>query len=258
MSDPLDDVFSEDTLIDADAEIVAEEVVQPVEAEPGTVELPQGTVVDDAAIHEAEARQVPLSAILDERDKKREEQAMRKAAEAERDRYKQMYEQTQQRPQSQAPDPYDDSQGFAAYQEQQIHQAVTAQKFQFSEMMAKQTHGEEVVETASKWALDKAQSDPTFAAAYHKQSHPIDWIVQQHKRDSLMSQLPTDVSSLDELIEREIAKRTASVAATSVAVPQQASPPVKVPRSLATQGEGPSDIRQVATGPTAAVDALFQ
>lgn len=253
MSDPLDDVFSEDTLIDADAEIVTEEVVQPVEAEPETVEQPQEVAEPVTPVEEAEARQVPLNVVLDERDK-------RKAAEADRDRYKQQWEASQQQRQQpqNVPDPYDNPNEFAAYQQQMVHQAVTAQKFQMSELMAKQTHGEETVTKASTWALERAQTDPTFAAAYHQQAHPIDWIVQQHKRDSLYSQLPTDVSSLDELIEREIAKRTASVAATSVAVPQQASPPVKVPRSLATQGEGPSDIRQVATGPTAAVDAIFQ
>lgn len=255
MADHLDEVFPADETAEVVEDPVTEEVVQPVEEPtPETVEEPTQEVAEPVTpAQEAEARQVPLNVVLDERDR-------RKAAEAERDRYKQQWEAAQQRQQPRTvPDPYDDPQGFAAYQEQHVQQALTAQKFQMSELMAKQVHGEETVQKASEWALERANSDPTFAAAYHQQAHPIDWIVQQHKRDSLYSQLPTDVNSLDELIEREIAKRTASVAATApaLAVPQQAIPPAKVPRSLATQGSGPSDVRQVATGPTAAVEALF-
>ncbi len=253
MSDPLDDVFPAEETVEAPAETVAEEVVQEVVAEPETVEPQQEAQTVETAAQEAEARQVPLTVVLDERDK-------RKAAEAERDRYKQQWEQSQQRPAPQdVPDPYDDPKGFAAYQEQRVQEAVTQQRFQMSELMAKQQHGEEVVTQASNWALEKANSDPAFAAAYHRQPHPIDWIVQQHKRDAMLSDIGDNV---DDWFTREAAKRgyapaSVAAAAPAVAQTQQAVPPVKVPRSLATQGEGPSDIRQVATGPLAGVDALF-
>lgn len=258
MADHLDDIFSDDQMIEAPVEVAEvvepvqeEEVVQPIAEPEAPVE--QTEAAEPTPVQEAEARQVPLTVVLDERDR-------RKAAEAERDRYKQQWEETQKRPAANVPDPLDNPEGFAAYQDQRFQEALTVQKFQMSEMMAKQAHGDETVQKASEWALERANSDPTFAAAYHRQQHPIDWIVQQHKRDALISQLPTDVTSLDELVEREIARRSASVAAVApaMAVPQQASPPVKVPRSLASQGESPSDIRQVATGPMAAVDSLFQ
>lgn len=253
MADFLDDVFPADDQeqMEAAPEVV-EETPKPEPVEEAPVEPEQTEQEPEPAPQEQEARHVPISAMLDERDK-------RKALEAERDRYKQELEQARQKPVQNVPDPYDDPQGFAAYQEQRVQEAVTQQRFQMSELMAKQVHGEETVTKASEWALEKANSDPAFAAAYHRQAHPIDWIVQQHKRDALYSQLPTDVSSLDELIEREIARRSASVAAPAPAVAQtqQATPPAKVPRSLATQGSGPTDVRQVASGPTAAVDALF-
>ena len=70
------------------------------------------------------------------------------------------------------------------------------------------------------------------------QAMPFDWIVQQHKRNGLYSQLPTDVNSLDELIEREIAKRGLSAPAAVAPIPvaatlQQAPKPVAPPRSIA-------------------------
>jgi hypothetical protein len=253
MADHLDEIFPGDQEEQAEPapEVVAEEVAQEAIAEPETVEQPQEPV--ETAAQEAEARQVPLNVVLDERDK-------RKAAEADRDRYKRQWEESQQRQAPQdVPDPYDDPKGFAAYQEQRVQEAVTQQRFQMSELMAKQQHGEETVNAASTWALEKAQSDPTFAAAYHRQAHPIDWIVQQHKRDAMLSDIGDNV---DDWFTREAAKRgyapaSVEAAAPAVAQTQQASPPVKVPRSLATQGSGDTDVRQVATGPLAGVDAIF-
>lgn len=256
MADFLDDVFPADDQEQTEAASeVVEEAPAPerVEEAPVAPEALNQEAETHTAAEEAEVRQVPLNVVLDERDR-------RKAAEQERDRYKQQWEAAQQRQQPQnVPDPYDDPQGFAAYQEQRVQEAVTQQRFQMSELMAKQQHGEEVVTKASQWALEKANSDPTFAAAYHRQAHPIDWIVQQHKRDAIMSDIGDNV---DDWFTREAAKRgyaPASVvaAAPAVAQTQQATPPVKVPRSLATQGSGDTDVRQVASGPTAAVDALF-
>lgn len=255
MADFLDDVFPADDQeqMEAAPEVVEEAAPNPEPVEEAPVEPEQPAQEPEPAQQEPEARHVPISAMLDERDK-------RKALEAERDRYKQQLEEAQQRQKPQnVPDPYDDPQGFAAYQEQRVQEAVTQQRFQMSELMAKQQHGEEVVTKASQWALEKANSDPAFAAAYHRQPHPIDWIVQQHKRDAILSDIGDNV---DDWFTREAAKRgymPANVAAPAPAVAQtqQATPPVKVPRSLATQGSGPSDVRQVATGPTAAVDALF-
>lgn len=253
MADFLDDVFPADDQeqMEAAPEVV-EDAPNPEPVEEAPVEPEQPAQEPEPAPQEPEARHVPISAMLDERDK-------RKALEAERDRYKQELEQARQKPAQNVPDPYDDPQGFAAYQEQRVQEAVTQQRFQMSELMAKQTHGEETVNTAAQWALEKANSDPAFAAAYHRQAHPIDWIVQQHKRDAILSDIGDNV---DDWFTREAAKRgyaPANVAAPAPAVAQtqQATPPAKVPRSLATQGSGPTDVRQVASGPTAAVDALF-
>jgi hypothetical protein len=197
----------------------AETVLQP-ELEP-VIEAPQELVpelepkVETPAEPEKQPGMVPLAALLDERDKRKQFEAQVKAQEA---------------PAVVVPDPYDDPNGYNQYTEAKINQMMTAQRFETSALIAKQSHGEAVVDTAVTWAEEKAKSDPSFAQNYMRQPHPIDWIVQQHKRDGLYSQIPNDVSSLDELIEREIAKRglTAPIAA------QPALKAAAPPRSIAS------------------------
>lgn len=244
MADNLDEVFSDEV-----QEVPAEPITPDVAPEP-EAEAPQPEQETPEPVEQQQdGRFVPLAAVLDERDKRKALEA--RVAE---------YERIQQQPQARnVPDAFDDPEGYNQYLEQRMGQAMAQQRMDTSYLIATQAYGKESVEKAREWALERGKSNPGFAAELDQQAHPIDWIVQQHKRDGLISQLPTDVSSLDELIEREIAKRglSAPVAAPTGATPQQAAPPVKVPRSLASQGSGQSDIRHVASGPLSAVDAVF-
>lgn len=243
----------------AEAEGVEPEAVEAV-PEPAAetlseAEQPQEVVTEPAPTNEPqhqrpEAGFVPIAAMMDERDKRR-------ALEAELAQYR-----NQQAQPTNAPDPFDDPQGFAQYQTQHVEQRLTQERFAFSDRFARKEYGAEAVDTAVQWAQERAQQDPVFAASYMRESDPIDWIVQQHKRDSMISQIGN--RSMDDFVRDYLAQnpgligQTAPVAAAPVAVtPQQATPPVKVPRSLATQGSGPSDVRDVATGALAAVDAVF-
>lgn len=187
---------------------------------------------------------VPLAAMLDERDK-------RKAAEQERTSLQEQLK-SREAPVT-VPDPYDDPEGYNQHTQRQIDQMMTAQRFNTSALIAKQAHGVEAVDAAAAWAEERAKTDPSFASMYMREEHPIEWIVQQHKRDSLVSQLPTDVSSLDELIEREIAKRglTAPIAAPAVQPVLKSAEP---PRSIASDA---SPSNNTTSDPSAEFDAIF-
>lgn len=245
MADNVDELFGEpmtDAVVEEPASV---ETVEAVEPEPEPAPEPESA---PEAPREDEQRTIPLATALQWRDDAKEYK--RRVAEYE----------ARQQPQS-APDPFDDPQGFAAHQTQQVEQRLTQERFAMSDMFARQQHGAETVDQAVTWAQERAQQDPTFAASYMRQQNPIDWIVQQHKREALLSDIG-DPSKLDDWFEREAAKRgfakpTANAAAPAAVAPQPASPPVKVPRSLASQGTAPSDIRQTASGPLAGVDALF-
>lgn len=219
-----------------------QEVQQPQEP----VEQPQPEAAPQPEPKQ-EDHTVPLAKFLDQRDELKELR-----------RFKQEQEAKAATPPRKMPDPLDDPEGFGAHQNQVLEQRLTAQKFEMSDVIAKQAHGAEKVEAAAEWALERAQKDPVFAAQYMREPHPIDWIVRQHQRDGLVSSLPSDVSSLDELIEREIAKRglTAAPAAPAAVTPQSAPKPAAPRPSLVNAPSG-GGVTQVPLGTNAALEAVF-
>ncbi len=248
MADFLEQVLSDEEPVETP---VADE---PVQVETRKTEEPQEPVQPAPAEEPQEPVQptkpengfVPIAAMLDERDR-------RKALEAQL----QQFQQQAPRQQVEIPDPLDDPQGHYAYLEAQMEQRLAAERFKMSDIMARQAHGAEAVETAVQWAQQKAQQDPMFAASYMREAHPLDWIVQQHKRDSFMSQIG-DVSSIDDWIAQEAAKRgyvmqSAPVAAAPVAVPQ-APKPAAPPRSIASDA---SSSAPVAPDVKAEFEAIF-
>lgn len=210
------------------------EVAEPVAPEP---------TPDPVAAPEAqdEARHVPLATFLDKRDEAKE--LKRRVAELEA--------QTAPKPAPvDMPDPIDDPHGFANWQQGQVQQALVAQRFEISDLMAKQTHGEEAVKTAAEWAMERAQSDPSFKMAYMQQPHPLDWIVREHKRSGLISEIGDNV---DDWFTREAAKRgyaqaaPAAAAAPVAATPQPAVKPAVPPRSIASDATAPQAARDATT-----------
>lgn len=173
---------------------------------------------------------VPIAAVMDERDK-------RKALEAQLAQYRAQ----EQRPQ--APDPFDDSEGYARHINQTIQDAIIADRVERDWENVVEKHGKEEAEAAKVWASEKAQSDPAFGqqldVAFQTKVRPIEWVVQQHKRDALLSDIG-DPSKLDDWFAREAAKRgftqSAPVGAAPIPVvaPVQPAPkPVAPPRSIA-------------------------
>lgn len=246
-----------DTVFDAEvtAPAVAPEPApeQPPQQEPQAPEpAPQPAQEPQLVAAEPEPKDhsVPLAKFLDTRDELKE--ARRRIAD---------FESRQQQPQS-APDPFDDPHGFAAHQQAQMTGQVAAIRFEMSEQLAKQVHGDETVTSAIDWAGEKAKADPLFAASYMRQPNPIDWIVRQHKRESVVSQIGD--RSLDDFIKDHIAKNPellASLAPSSVAAPvvattQQAPVPAAPPRSLV---DAPSSggVDHVPMGLRAGVEAVF-
>lgn len=197
-----------------------------------------------------EPRHIPLAAHLDERDR-------RKAAERERDELRQQMQQRQANPR---PDPLDDPEGFNAYYAQQLDARLAEQRFQFSDLTARRIHGAEKVDRATEWANDRAARDPAFAVAYMREADPIDWIVRQHQRDALLSDIGDDV---DDWFTREATKRgyvpqsaIPAVAAPVAATTPQAPAPAVPPRSL-VNAPSSGGIDHVPTGLKAGVEAVF-
>jgi hypothetical protein len=184
---------------------------------------------------------VPLAKFLDQRDELKELRRFKAEQEA------------KAKP---APDPDDDPKGYAAHFEQRVEQKLTAQKFEMSDTIARQSHGAETVEKAAAWALEKAQNDPAFAAQYMRESHPIEWIVRQHKREGIMKQVGEDP---DDFVRRRAAEMglIAPPSADQPAAPQPpASKPPAPPKSLVNAPSG-GGVSEIPVGPVAALDAVF-
>jgi hypothetical protein len=226
----------------------AEEPKEPEKApeEPkAPAEAPQEPEPKPSEAAERPEHTVPLPKYLDTRDENKE--LKRRLAELE----------AKERKPDKIPDPVDDPDGFARYADRVADSKVTNLKFEMSDQMARTAHGAEVVEKATDWALERAQQDPVFAAQYMREAHPIDWIVRQHKRDGLVSQLGDDP---DAYVRRRAAE-LGLTAPPAGEVPKPATePPAEKPaaptKSLIDQPSG-GGIVTVPIGPTAGIDATF-
>ena len=235
----------------------------PVIETPPANDPPQGdpapvVPVDLAPVAEPEIkedeRNIPLPTFLDMRD--RAKAAERRAAELE----------AQNAPKptpAEMPDPIDDPRGFADWQQGQFQQAIIAERFAISDTIAKQQYGAETVETAAKWAMERAATDPSFKMAYMQQQHPLDWIVREHKRSGLISEIGDNV---DDWFAKEAAKRgyaatSAPNAAPTPVVAAQAQPVSQAPsppRSLASEPGKGGGVKDVPTGPMSALESVFR
>jgi hypothetical protein len=164
-----------------------------------------------AATPDADPEKQPITkaefkGMLEEREKRQKAEA--RLADLERE--------IQQSRQSQIPSDADPE--IAA----RIQGARTDAIFTTSERWAKKEHGEETVDTAMQWALQRAQQNPAFAAEYLKQDHPIDWAVKQQKRDAVLNQITADPEAY---IQQRVAEHLAKIGQAPAAIPQTDAQP---------------------------------
>jgi hypothetical protein len=250
--DFLDKVFA-DTAPAEEAPIQEPEAA--VEPAPETVEEPQPQPQPEVAAEpqRPEPGYVPLNAVLEEREK-------RQAAERRIAEFEAQAKQPQVRP-----DAFDDPEGYDRHIEQQIEQRVQKVRADTSYALAVRDYGKDTVEEARAWALDKAQKDPMFnqqvGTVFATEMLPVDWVVQQHKREALLADIG-DPSKLDDWFSREAAKRgyamqsTPPVAAPVAAAPAPAPKPAMPPRSIASDATPAAAAPN--TDPMAAMDAIFK
>ena len=236
------------------AEAPPADAVPPAEEAAAVAAVEEAPKVDPApepapAPQEKGDKFVPLAAMLDERDKRKALEA--KLAE---------YEAQRTQPETAIPDPYDDPAGYNAFISTALQNQTLAVKFDLSEEMAKQAHGDDAVETAKEWALQRAASDPAFKQQMMQARHPIDWAVRQHKQAEDLELYQRDpVAFARAVLERsgQMPAPDATVGAVpAVGQQPQAPRPAAPPRSIAGAPSG-GNTRAVATGPLTSVDAVF-
>lgn len=228
MADFLDGMFNDDA---APADASEAPVEQPAEQQVEVQPEPEATPAPEPAPEPAptpeapkdEQRTIPLATALNWRDEAKDYKRRVEAFEAQ---------------QRQAPtiDPFDDPEAFAAHQQSLVQQAIVTDRFERSNEDAIEKYGEDKVKAAVDWATARAQQNPTFATEYMGKTRPIHWIVQQHQRDAMLSEIGDNP---DDYFAREAAKRgyvlpNAPVAEALPSPVSLAPKPAPPPRSIAS------------------------
>lgn len=161
---------------------------------------------------------VPITAMLEEREKRQAEKARADALEARLA--------AQQQPAA-IPDQWEDPEGYAAHQQS----LRISDKLDISEEMARDKFGDEVVDQARDWALQQAQTRPGFYEELIRQRHPYKHAVELFKREQIASQVTPDDFAQFQAWKAAQAQLQAAPA-TAPATPNQ--PRTLPPRSLAS------------------------
>lgn len=163
-----------------DIETTNETVVEPViEAE---VTPEPDPIVEPVIEQPKEPQHVPITALLDERDKRRNlEQEIERLRAA-----------SQPQAQPSVPDMFDDPEGYTSYQNQIQSQALLNSKLDISEEMARDKFGDEKVNAARDWALTLFRNRPGFQQEVFNQRHPYKYVVEQYEREQIASQVTPD------------------------------------------------------------------
>lgn len=102
------------------------------------------------------------------------------------------------------PDPQADPQGYTQAIQQQQYGMVLNQNLNFSEMLARDKHGDDVVEEAQQAFLEAVKVDPTLYQQLHTQRNPYGWLMKWHKQRQFMSEVGDDPSAYRQKLEAEI------------------------------------------------------
>lgn len=175
-----------------------------VAAPPATDPAP----VEPAAPSEASSLQsghVPLSALLDERERRRAADAELAALRA------------QAQPPT-IPDPYEDPEAFAHHQAVTMAHTAKMHGLQMSRLVATQQHGQEVVDQAMAWAAEHAERDAGFRERTYNSHHPVDLAVAEFKRHQLLNEVGEDPDAY-------VRRRAAELGFVAPATPQTPAAP---------------------------------
>jgi hypothetical protein len=207
-------------------------VEAPVAGETPTVQTP--------AVQVVEAGQVPISALLDEREKRQAERAAREALERQLAAIS---------AQANPPQP--------ATPAEAVQAALYQQNLRSSRRFAEREHGKDTVATVHDWAARRCDEDPRFNQRMRAAEDPYEAAYQAYNRSQL-EPLMTGVKPDDFAAFKAWQAAQAAGGATPSTVSHSPSPATPVPRTLATApGNGGAGVAHVPVGPGQAFAATI-
>lgn len=184
------------------------------EAEQPQVEAEEAKGEEPAAppVAQEETKHIPISALLDEREKR--QAATRELEELRR----QMAAQQQQQKQ---PDFYEDPESRLRAERSQVQQMLWNERLNTSEIVARNAFGDDAVNEAQQAFLAESRNNPTLYMELQRQANPYGYVVQWHKRQSVLTKLGDDP---DAYIQAEVQRRLQELQAA----PKPAAPPASL------------------------------
>lgn len=191
-------------------------------------EEPKGEPAAPPAAVEQADKFIPITALLDEREKRQQA-----AKEAEELRRKLDEIQRAQEPKAKEPDFYEDPEGRLARERQEMQKALFNERLNISEALARQAHGDELVSAAQVAFAEEAGRNPFLREELQRQANPYGFVVQWHKRQSVLSKLGDDPEAY---IEAQVQARLAAM--QQQAQPVQSRPAAPPPSLASAPGSG--------------------
>jgi hypothetical protein len=149
----------------------------------------------------------------------------------------------------QAPDIFEDPEGFVQYQNLQLQAATLNTTLNISEEMARNTVGQEVVNEAQAWGAQAFAANPSFYQHFLQQRNPYGFLVEQYKRASTYAKLGNDPSEIEAFVAWKQANKAPQAQATSTTQ----TPPPSIASATSAGGA-----QHIATGPGVAFDNVIR
>lgn len=139
-------------------------------------------VAPPATVQDDQGRFVPVTALLDERDK-------RKAAEQRAAALEQWRQEQERKAQEKQPDFYEDPDKAFGFMRDQFEQRLFNERLNISEAMARQSHGDDVVAEAQQAFAAAMQRDPGLMQKLQNETNPYGFVVNWHKQQRFLSEV---------------------------------------------------------------------
>ncbi|MFZ2769566.1 MAG: hypothetical protein WAZ50_00320 [Minisyncoccia bacterium] len=191
---------------------------------------------------------VPLTALLDTRDKARQAEERARVAEERLAAIEAQRNQT-----SQVPDRYADPDAYDDWFQARLASQQRGLVMDMAELRAAQIHGADVVKAAREWGIQRCNEDPYFNQRMFASADPMGDVLSEYQKAQALSAL--DDPDTRRAFEEWQAGRSAAPDETQhAAPPPRASPP---PRSLASAPAAGSKPGAAPTADGSAFDAVF-
>lgn len=219
----------------AGSETVEEKTVE-VTASPEKLEDPEVVTGEEPStppVDEHKQTNVPVTALLDEREKR--QAAQREAEEARKQMAVIEAKLRELQTPKEAPDFYSDPEAAIQGHTQKLQEQLWDDKLNMSEAMAVDKFGAEAVEEAKAAFISAVQSDPTLYQRLRTQAHPYAFVMDWHKREKFLSEVKDpDVWREEQmrLLREQIAKE-----AEGLSTPKPTLPPASLAKAPSAGGD---------------------